>query len=356
MEAMTVAPATDSDRSVPGWWHYLGDGQPHDWTPPPAPPWRQFDGKVEEPSPTESDAGVEHSARDQRLRRLAAAYRAEPKEARLVNTAIYLRRPLLVTGRPGTGKSMLAHSIAHELGLGRVLQWSVTSRTTLQHGLYHYDAVGRLQEVNLLAAQNKKKQAKVDIGGYIRLGPLGTALLPRRRPRVLLIDEIDKGDVDLPGDLLAVFEEGSYRIPELERLPDSESPVSVMTDDGPPRVPIDHGTVVCHEFPIVVLTSNGERDFPPAFVRRCIRLDLEPPSGAKLNRILEAHLGTVSAQATNLVTRVLETRRLNPHALLATDQLLNAIRMEDHTPSADDQDWHEVIDALLRPLNETGSP
>src|SRR5207244_964989 len=97
-----------------------------------------------------------------------------------------------------------------------------------------------------------------------------------------------------------------------------------------------------------------ERDFPPAFVRRCIRLELNPPNAHKLERIVRAHLETVSTAAAVLVNRVLETHRQRPEALLATDQLLNAIRMEDHTAYDDDDGWGEVLDALLRPLNDSG--
>ena len=339
-----------TEKPVPDWWVYRGDGRPHTWTPPESPPWRTFDGVVPDSA---SSGAVATGGRSARLARLAAAYRAEAKEARLVSTAIHLRRPLLVTGRPGTGKSMLAHSIAYELGLGRVLHWPITSRSTLADGLYQYDAIGRLQAVNLLKAdQTGVTGTPVDIGTYIRLGPLGTALLPATLPRVLLIDEIDKGDVDLPNDLLNAFEEGTYRIPELLRLPNPHEPVPVLTDDDTERVPIVGGKVTCSEFPIVVLTSNGERDFPPAFVRRCIRLKLDPPDSTKLKRIVEAHLQTVSPTAEALISRVDEVRRQRPEAQLAIDQLLNAIRMESHTDHAGDTGWADVLDALLRPLND----
>ncbi|MGK5682407.1 AAA family ATPase [Actinoplanes sp. URMC 104] len=339
-----------SEESAPAWWVYHGDGRERTWETLATPPWRTFDGVVP-PGPV-----VAIPAGPARLTELAAAYRAGVREVRLVNAAIHLRRPLLVTGRPGTGKSMLAHSIARELGLGRVLHWSITSRSTLDDGLYQYDAVGRLQEVNLHQAGRSRRTAPtVDIGSYLRLGPLGTALLPAAQPRVLLIDEIDKGDVDLPNDLLNAFEEGSFRIPELLRLPNPERPVRVLTDDATGRVPVVGGTVTCREFPIVVLTSNGERDFPPAFVRRCIRLELEPPDGPKLERIVQAHLRTVSPGARALINRVLEIRRQRPDAQLAVDQLLNAIRMEGDTDHGTDDGWSDVLDALLRPLNDSSS-
>ena len=117
----------------------------------------------------------------------------------------------MLTGRPGSGKSMLIESVANELSFGRVVRWHVTSSSTLKEALYRYDAVGRLQELQL------SEQAP-DITDYLILGPLGTALLPTRTPRALLIDEIDKADIDLPNDMLNVFERGEFEIPELARV------------------------------------------------------------------------------------------------------------------------------------------
>src|SRR5262249_15364466 len=143
------------------------------------------------------------------------------EELEMINAALYLRRPLLVTGSPGAGKSTLAHSVAAELGLGRVLRWPIVSRTRLVDGLYHYDAIARLQDVQVAAhSRAGGVDPTTDIGSYVRLGPLGTALLPSDTPRVLLIDELDKSDIDLPNDLLNVLEEGEFSIPELERIAD----------------------------------------------------------------------------------------------------------------------------------------
>jgi MoxR-like ATPase len=256
-------------------------------------------------------------------------YQVDPGEAERVNAALYLRRPLLVTGEPGTGKSSLAYAIAAELGLGEVLRWPITSKSTLRDGLYQYDAIGRLQEANLREIEARHKHGgapgPVDIGSYIRLGPLGTALLPGHRPRVLLVDELDKSDIDLPNDLLDVFEEGEFTIPELARLPHDQHPVTVMTADDGGRAELaaePRGVVRCGAFPLVIITSNGERQFPPAFLRRCLQLVLEAPGPEKLARIVEAHLGVTASNFEDLIEEFLSRKT---EGELATDELLNAV-------------------------------
>ena len=207
---------------------------------------------------------------------------------------------------PGTGKSTLAFAVAHELNLGDVLVWPITTKTNLQSGLYQYDAIGRLNDSavrrerlerrRLLGLTTPRDTRPGDasrgsgtrgIGRFLTLGPLGTALLPSdahlipeernkpvshvstqktHRPRVLLIDEIDKGDIDLPNDLLHVFELGRYEVPELSRLPDKPGFrwAKVRTHDAAERYAwIERGLVCCDEFPLVIMTSNGEREFPP---------------------------------------------------------------------------------------------
>ncbi len=257
-------------------------------------------------------------------------FQTEPEEAERVNAALYLRRPLLVTGQPGTGKSSLAYAVAAELGLGEVLRWPITSKSTLRDGLYHYDAIGRLQEANLSESKARHQPgatpAPVDIGSYITLGPLGTALLPGHRLRVLLVDELDKSDIDLPNDLLDVFEEGEFTIPELARLPADQHPVTVMTADVGGRAKLaaePRGVIRCEAFPLVIITSNGERQFPPAFLRRCLQLALKAPDAGKLARIVEAHLEDVQARDFEDLIEVFLDRKSEGE--LATDELLNAI-------------------------------
>jgi MoxR-like ATPase len=300
------------------WRIYLGTGEPHASIAnlPPAPPWRRFDGIVEQGSaPWEGDAVGSRPGSDDR----AEAYLPSDDVIDMVNAALYLRRPLLVTGKPGTGKSTLAYSVARELKLGPVLNWPVTSHTRLHDALYRYDAIGRLQEASLA-----RDGAAPDLGRYIRLGPVGTALVPRPRPRVLLIDELDKADVDLPNDLLNIFEEGQFDITELMRLPDDQPTTQVMTADPNGRTTVTRGLVRCNAFPFVVITSNGEREFPPAFLRRCLRLNIQPPDADKLTRIVQGHLGNAAlvAEGERLIDQFVESREYGD---LATDQLLNAI-------------------------------
>ncbi|MET9437594.1 MoxR family ATPase [Streptomyces sp. NPDC006551] len=329
------------------WRIYRGAGHPHDEIRrlPPPPPWRDFTT-----GPDDTDPGSERRLGVRR--RLVQNHHPRPAETDAVNAALYLRRPLLVTGNPGTGKSTLAHAVAHELGLGRVLRWPIVSRSTLQDGLYRYDAIGRLQDVQLERAQAGSPvpaAAPAGIGSYIRLGPLGTALLPSEQPRVLLIDELDKSDLDLPNDLLNALEEGEFAIPELERLADREPVVEVLTDDGR-KVPVHGGRIRCSTFPFIVLTSNGERDFPAALLRRCIRLELEPPGEEQLGAMIEAHLGAEAAAGEQgLISRFLNRE---PGEVIATDQLLNAIYLTQHAPRTERVTRERIADMLMQPLDQ----
>ncbi|NGO49493.1 AAA family ATPase [Streptomyces ureilyticus] len=332
-----------SASQTPAWWVYRGDGIPHNAIErlPDPPSWRPLqrgmppqDGISSSPGPADTERG--------------RVFQADRELVDVVNAALLLRRPLLLTGRPGTGKSTLAHAVAYELGLGPVLHWPVTSRTTLRDGLYEYDAIGRLHEANLQRAGMKAGTS--DIGRYLQLGPLGTALLPRRRPRVLLIDELDKSDIDLPNDLLTVFEEGRFSIRELLRLPSDQQSVLVQTADGGQERVTD-GQVSCWAFPFVVITSNEEREFPAAFARRCLRYDIEPPGPDRLAAIVAAHLGADAyEQARPLVEAFLGQRE---NGDVAVDQLLSAIHLARAGADEDPAQWQDLLWTVWRHL-ETG--
>lgn len=301
------------------WKIYKKEQEPHEIGKlPEIPPWRDF-----------SKSKTELRGR---------TFQATDREVEVVNLAIYLRRPILITGPPGSGKSSLAFSVAWQLKLGKVLHWSINSRSTLKEGIYSYDAIARLRDANLRQPNDKNQKSPThksteDIGRYIRLGPLGTAFFPahNNRPRVLLIDEIDKSDIDLPNDLLHVFEEGEFIIPELMRVADETGEVAVMPFDGEKdndKVKINQGKIRCEQFPLVFMTSNGERDLPPAFLRRCLQSDIKPPDEKQLDSIIQAHLGGEdinSEESGDLIKSFIEKR--GESGVVATDQLLNAIFM-----------------------------
>jgi len=342
------------------WKLFQGDNrEPHDAIAhlPDAPPWRPF-GK--DPNP-----GVS------RRKRRGETFQAQPQEIEMVNAALYLRRPLLITGKPGTGKSSLAYAVAQELKLGEVLYWPITTRTTLKDGLYTYDAIGRLQEVRQSEAKDDYSEDSQKIADYITLGPLGTALLESPRPRVLIIDEIDKSDIDLPNDLLTIFEEGRFEIPELARLEkDSDDPEqtsdpievkvrTAYTDEeekityAEKKARIRGGRITCQEFPLVILTSNGERDFPPAFLRRCLRLNMRDPDRLQLERIIKAHLNHCDlseSQVSELIDSFLK-RRDKGREQLSTDQLLNALFMIVRQRDWVGDEKEGLLDHLLAPLD-----
>jgi MoxR-like ATPase len=189
-----------------------------------------------------------------------------------VNVAIALERPLLIRGEPGTGKTLLAHSIAKGLGK-RLIIWNIKSTTKAQEGLYVYDTVQRLNDSRFGGRDVS------DIKQYIKLGKLGQAFVSPEQV-VLLIDEIDKADLEFPNDLLNELEEMSFYIPETNE------------------------TITAIHRPIVVITSNAEKELPDAFLRRCIFHYIEFPHSALMEEIVRVHFPNIK---DNLLRETLKT-------------------------------------------------
>ena len=174
-----------------------------------------------------------------------------------VNAAITLQRPLLVKGEPGTGKTMLAVQVAKALGVP-LLEWHIKSTTKAQQGLYEYDAVARLRDGQL------GDERVHDISNYIKRGKLWEAFTSPQLP-VLLIDEIDKADIEFPNDLLQELDRMSFYVYET------------------------HETITALERPIVVITSNNEKELPDAFLRRCFFHYIKFPDRETMQDIIDVH-------------------------------------------------------------------
>ncbi|MEV6910368.1 MoxR family ATPase [Amycolatopsis sp. NPDC051071] len=339
---------------APDWWIYRGTGRPiHDidlaQLLPAPPPWRAYRGDA----PPELDVPPPDDGESER--RLGTAFTLSEQdidvnELNMVNAALYLRRPLLVTGNPGTGKSSLAYRIARELGLGRVLRWGITSHTELSSGLYGYDAIGRVQAAATSQARTGGEAEEPPIGDFVRLGPLGTAFLPCRLPRVLLIDELDKSEADLPNDLLSIFEDGEFSVEELARARNRHPEVTVHTADPQRTAVVRDGRIACHAFPIIVMTSNGEREFPPAFLRRCLQLRIENPDHEQLAAIVAGHLVGQNGEDRDTLIREF-AERSKAEGGLPTDRLLDAVYLATSGAYQPDQEaWPRLVDALWQRL------
>lgn len=186
-----------------------------------------------------------------------AAYVAEKDLMIAVNAAIALERPLLVKGEPGTGKTELARQIAEALGLD-LIEWNIKSTTRAQQGLYEYDAVSRLRDSQLGDARFN------DINNYIKRGKLWHAFAAGRKV-VLLIDEIDKADIEFPNDLLQELDRNEFFVYETGE------------------------TIKAEIRPIVIITSNNEKELPDAFLRRCFFHYIRFPDVETLQRIVDVH-------------------------------------------------------------------
>ena len=188
-----------------------------------------------------------------------------------VNAAVTLRRPLLVKGEPGTGKTVLAHEISKALD-APLIEWNVKSTTKAQQGLYEYDAVARLRDGQL------GDERVHDISNYIKKGKLWEAFTSEKLP-VLLIDEIDKADIEFPNDLLQELDRMSFDVYET------------------------HERIEAKERPIVVITSNNEKELPDAFLRRCFFHYIKFPDTETMRDIIEVHFPGIQK---TLVTKAME--------------------------------------------------
>ena len=178
-----------------------------------------------------------------------------------VNAAIALERPLLIKGEPGTGKTILAHEIAGAIG-APLIEWHIKSTTKAQQGLYEYDAVARLRDSQLGDARVH------EIGNYIVRGKLWEAFASDTRP-VLLIDEIDKADIEFPNDLLLELDRMQFHVYETKE------------------------TINARQRPIVVITSNNEKELPDAFLRRCFFHYIRFPDRETMQRIVDVHYPSI---------------------------------------------------------------
>lgn len=315
------------------WDLFVGDGQPHR-ADPEQKAWMQIP-----------------RLRSWRLRQKGKApiFEMTPGLADAVNAALHLRRPLLVTGGPGSGKSTLVDVIAAELELGTVLRWHITSKSTLNDGLYEYDALGRLHATQGKGADDTPEK-------FVTLGPLGTALAAGTI-RAVLIDELDKSDLDLPGDLLNVIENAEFTIPVLARVKSQHEFMVKGADgdtgeDGEPYTVEKDGVVRRKEFPVIVFTSNRERAFSAPFLRRCIRFEMRRFTKADLARIVTAHLGEAATAEEHEVIGEF-AQRLQENKPLAINQILEYVSLVTGSSPPGGQSRKNLREILLKELDGT---
>ena len=197
-----------------------------------------------------------------------------------VNAAIALQRPLLIKGEPGTGKTMLAIEVAKSLGRP-LFQWHIKSTSKAQQGLYEYDAVSRLRDSQL------GEESVKDIGNYIVKGPLWEAF-QCEEPSVVLIDEIDKADIEFPNDLLRELDRMEFFVYETREL------------------------ISAKHRPVIIITSNNEKELPDAFLRRCFFHYIRFPDKETMNQIVDVHFPGIKKQLLQQALEVFFELRETP--------------------------------------------
>jgi MoxR-like ATPase len=224
-----------------------------------------------------------------------------------VNAAIALQRPLLIKGEPGTGKTVLAHEVAKALG-APIIEWHIKSTTKAQQGLYEYDAVSRLRDSQLGDERVK------DIGNYIKKGKLWEGFTAPVRP-ILLIDEIDKADIEFPNDLLLELDRMEFYVYETQQ------------------------TIKATERPIVMITSNNEKELPDAFLRRCFFHYIRFPDREIMTEIVNVHFPDLQKnllrEALNVFYDIREVPGLKKKP--STSELLDWLKLlmvEDMSPES----------------------
>ena len=224
-----------------------------------------------------------------------------------VNASIALQRPLLIKGEPGTGKTVLAHEVAKALN-APIIEWHIKSTTKAQQGLYEYDAVSRLRDSQLGDERVK------DISNYIKRGKLWEAFTAKERP-ILLIDEIDKADIEFPNDLLLELDRMQFYVYETQQ------------------------TIKAEQRPIVMITSNNEKELPDAFLRRCFFHYIRFPDRETMTQIVDVHFPDLQRnllrEALNVFYDIREVPGLKKKP--STSELLDWLKLlmvEDMSPES----------------------
>ncbi|MBN9091488.1 MAG: MoxR family ATPase [Reyranella sp.] len=224
-----------------------------------------------------------------------------------VNASIALQRPLLIKGEPGTGKTVLAHEVAKALG-APIIEWHIKSTTKAQQGLYEYDAVSRLRDSQLGDERVK------DISNYIKKGKLWEAFTSEQRP-ILLIDEIDKADIEFPNDLLLELDRMEFYVYETQQV------------------------IKAEQRPIVMITSNNEKELPDAFLRRCFFHYIRFPDREIMTQIVDVHFPdlqrTLLREALNIFYDIRDVPGLKKKP--STSELLDWLKLlmvEDMPPES----------------------